>query len=227
MNLVTQSEAARILGITRTNLHKWQKLIPRPDFFVDGDNGKLMVNIDSKAWKEKVKRQKLPGKNRDKQGEGVAKAAAKKKAKKEIAKVKPVEPAQPEEPEEKPDPEYQALYKQAAIAEMKKTIHDAEIKAEKAKQEKIKTAELKKDLAPLSLIKHFFSFSENLIQRLYRRPHEISPQLSALYLAGEDKKAIQLIVRELEGIIVDVKQQLLADMEKEGYKKKYDKVVKK
>jgi len=74
-------------------------------------------------------------------------------------------------------------------------------------------------------MKYFFSFAEDMIQRLYRRPHEISPQLAALYIAHEDKKAEQLLVREIEGIIVETKEMLLQNMEEEGfrYRKKLEK----
>ena len=56
------------------------------------------------------------------------------------------------------------------------------------------------------------------MQRLYRRPHEIEPQLEALFLAREGKKATQLIVRELESIVVQCKQELEKAIGEEGYK---------
>lgn len=115
-------------------------------------------------------------------------------------------------------PEIQELTRQAAIAEMQDTIYAAEIKKQKAEQEKLKTLEQKKDLANIHLLIHFFSFAENIIQRWYRRPHELSPQLSALYLAGEEKKAEQLLLKELEGIIKETQKDLIKALEEEGLK---------
>lgn len=113
-------------------------------------------------------------------------------------------------------PEFEDLTRQAAIAEMQDTIYAAEIKKQKAEQEKLKTLEQKKDLANIDLLIHFFSFAENIIQRWYRRPHELSPQLSALYLAGEEKKAEQLLLKELEGIIKETQKELIKTLEEEG-----------
>ena len=123
-----------------------------------------------------------------------------------------------------PEDETTNITAAAAIAEMKKIIYTSEIQEQKAIQEKIKTMQIKKDLAPVNLVEHFFSFAENLIQRIYRRPHEISPQLEALYIGKEDKKAVQLIIRELESIVKDVQKELLVAIDEEGYKKQ---VVKK
>lgn len=117
-----------------------------------------------------------------------------------------------------PTPEIQELTRQAAIAEMEDVIFAAEIKKQKAEQEKLKTLEQKKDLANIDLMIHFFSFIENIIQRWYRRPHELSPQLSALYLAGEEKKAEQLLLKELEGIVKDTQKDLIKALEEEGLK---------
>jgi hypothetical protein len=99
---------------------------------------------------------------------------------------------------------------------MQDVIYAAEIKKQKAEQEKLKTLEQKKDLANVNIMIHFFSFTENIIQRWYRRPHEISPQLSALYLAGEEKKAEQLLLKELEGIVKETQKDLIKALEEEG-----------
>lgn len=107
---------------------------------------------------------------------------------------------------------------EANEAKHRALIASTRIKEERAKQEEIKTAEIKKELAPISLVKYYFSFSENLLQRLYRRPHEIEPQLEALYMAHEGKKATQLIVRELESIVVQCKQELEKAIGEEGYR---------
>jgi hypothetical protein len=65
---------------------------------------------------------------------------------------------------------------------------------------------------------HWWSFAENLIQRIYRRPVEISPEIEALYLAHEPKRAEQKMIRELEAIVRDVTEELKENVKKEGYK---------
>lgn len=111
-----------------------------------------------------------------------------------------------------------ALGRKSALASYEKVIHEAAIKKEQAKQQEIITLEKKKDLAPIDLVKYFFSFSEKIIQRIYRKPHDIEPQLAALFLAGENKKATQLIVRELESIVMDVSKELISSVKDEGFK---------
>lgn len=110
--------------------------------------------------------------------------------------------------------------RQAGIAGLKKSIFEAKIKDEQAKQQEIKTLREKKELAPIDLIKLYFSFEENLIQRWFRRPHEIMPQLKALLIADEDMKAEQLLTRELEGVVNDSHKELLAAIKEEGYRVK-------
>jgi len=114
-------------------------------------------------------------------------------------------------------PEIQELTRQAAIAEMQDTIFAAKIKEEKSKQEEIKTLELKRDLAPMYLVKHFFTFAENMIQRAYRRYGELSPELEALYLAGKREQAIKFLLREQETITKDAVDRLIKAIKDEGY----------
>lgn len=116
------------------------------------------------------------------------------------------------------DGEYAELEKRAAIAAMEDIIFAAGIKREKEMQEKLKTLEIKKDLANVDLMIHFFSFIENIIQRWYRRPHEIGPKLKAFYLGGQDREAEQLMLRELESIVKDTQKDLLKALEEEGIK---------
>jgi len=186
MSLITQTQAARILGVTKQAITNLKNKPVRPKYFIKNSAGHWAIDTDTDAWRMAVQKKTR---------------AEKEEKQEELNGILPGD-----------------LLVKSEIAELEKKIHDAEIKKERAKQEQIRTLELKKDLAPVALIKHFFSFSENLIQRLYRRPHEISPQLSALYLAGEDKKAVQLITREMESIVKDVQKQLIQDMENEGYK---------
>ena len=114
-------------------------------------------------------------------------------------------------------PEVRDLTQRAAIAEMEKTIFDAKIKEEKSKQEEIKTLELKRDLAPMYLVKHFYSFAENMIQRAYRRYGELSPELEALYLAGKREQAVKFLLREQETITRDAVDKLIKAIKEEGY----------
>lgn len=115
-------------------------------------------------------------------------------------------------------PEDADLIRKATLAELHNQIFSSKIKEEKAKQEEIKTLELKRDLAPVDLVRHFFSFAESLIQRIYRKPNEIEPQLAALFLAKENKKATLLMVRELESLIVDAQKDLIKAIKDEGFR---------
>jgi len=121
-------------------------------------------------------------------------------------------------------PEVDDLIRRANLAELHNQIFSSKIKEEKAKQEEIKTLELKRDLAPVDLVRHFFSFAESLIQRIYRKPNEIEPQLAALFLAKENKKATLLMVRELESLIVDAQKDLIKAIKDEGFRVKGVKV---
>lgn len=123
------------------------------------------------------------------------------------------------------NPEDADLIRRATLAELHNQIFTSKIKEEKAKQEEIKTLEIKKDLAPIDLVRHFFSFAESLIQRIYRKPNEIEPQLAALFLAKENKKATMMLVRELESLIVDAQKDLIMAIKEEGFKVKGAKVV--
>lgn len=121
-------------------------------------------------------------------------------------------------------PEDADLIRRANLAELHNQIFSSKIKEEKAKQEEIKTLELKRDLAPVDLVRHFFSFAESLIQRIYRKPNEIEPQLAALFLAKENKKATLLMVRELESLIVDAQKDLIKAIKDEGFRVRVVKV---
>ncbi|HQO00668.1 MAG TPA: HNH endonuclease signature motif containing protein [Spirochaetota bacterium] len=123
------------------------------------------------------------------------------------------------------NPEDADLIRRATLAELHNQIYTSKIKEEKAKQEEIKTLEIKKDLAPIGLVRHFFSFAESLIQRIYRKPNEIEPQLAALFLAKENKKATMMLVRELESLIVDAQKDLIMAIKEEGFKVKGAKVA--
>ncbi len=105
----------------------------------------------------------------------------------------------------------------AQIAERQTIIAKAKIAEEKAKQEELKTLDLMKNTVPIELMYYWFSFAENMIQRLYRRPHEIEPELEALFLGGNKKGATQKIIRELEAIVVDLQNKLIEQINADGY----------
>ena len=215
MSIISKAEGARLLGISKQSVQQWKD----EPFFVEV-NGKIKIDSNHPAWISKLNSPGQSYKNR-KISNGVQKHELMKKIKteKQIEKedTEHIQPKQTFKPTEM-TPEFEELTRQAAIAEMQDTIYAAEIKKQKAEQEKLKTLEQKKDLANIDLLIHFFSFAENIIQRWYRRPHELSPQLSALYLAGEEKKAEQLLLKELEGIIKETQKELIKTLEEEGLK---------
>jgi hypothetical protein len=187
---ITCNQAAKMLGVSAAAISKMKNKKPRPAFFVEHLD-QIMVDINHPEWKaqeQKTKGRAIDNKHRS---EGRRRGIEKQET-----------------------PGVGELEEAAILGH----IAASKIKQEKAKQEEIKTAELKKELAPMYLLKHFFSFSEKMIQRIYRKPHDIEPQLSALFLAKEPKRATQLIVREMESIIIDVQRELIAEVEAEGFK---------
>ena len=187
--------------ISRETIYKWQREIPQPAFFVPGK--KVKVDVSHPDWLRRVSDPKKTI-NRKKISEG--------------HKQEGDDELSPPHIPSGSSPQTYELEEQARIAALNDTIFAAKIREEKSKQEEIKTLELKKDLAPMYLIKHFFSFAENLIQRTYRRYSEISPELEALYLAGKPEQAIKLLLREQESINQDSVRALKKAIEEEGYK---------
>lgn len=227
--LITKSEAARRLGVTKQALQQWENRDPRPGYFVDTDN-KVMVDTSSEDWIQRIKQSETKGIKQNLINEKVSqakkfKADLKKSVFDNVDEVEEIEesPRQkrssvPDIPENVRNPELEELQRRAAIAAMEDIIFAAGIKREKEMQEKLKTLEIKKDLANVDLMIHFFSFIENIIQRWYRRPHEIGPKLKAFYLGGQDREAEQLMLRELESIVKDTQKDLLKALEEEGIK---------
>jgi hypothetical protein len=206
--LINITKAARLAGVSRQALHLKTNLEPLPPYFKENKSGKLCVDIDDPAWPiaaEEMARMSGAMKRTRALNDAMKAAGA-------GADDMPVFPGGGGTGGKNSE-----LMEQAAQAHLEAVIHGAKIKEERAKQEEIKTAEIKRDLAPVYLIKYFFSFSEKIIQRIYRKPHDIEPQLSALFLAKEPKKATQLIIREIESIIVDVTKELMSEIEKEGF----------
>ena len=227
--LITKSEAARRLGVTKQALQQWENRDPRPGYFVDTDN-KVMVDASSEDWIQRIKQSETKGIKQNLINEKVSqakkfKADLKKSVFGDVDDAEDIEesPRQkvssvPDIPENVRNPELEELQRRAAIAAMEDIIFAAGIKREKEMQEKLKTLEIKKDLANVDLMIHFFSFIENIIQRWYRRPHEIGPKLKAFYLGGQDREAEQLMLRELESIVKDTQKDLLKALEEEGIK---------
>ena len=227
--LITKSEAARRLGVTKQALQQWENRDPRPGYFVDTEN-KVMVDTSSEDWIQRIKQSETKGIKQNIINEKVSqakkfKADLKKSVFDNVDDVEEIEesPRQkrsgvPDIPENVRNPELEELQRRAAIAAMEDIIFAAGIKREKEMQEKLKTLEIKKDLANVDLMIHFFSFIENIIQRWYRRPHEIGPKLKAFYLGGQDREAEQLMLRELESIVKDTQKDLLKALEEEGIK---------
>lgn len=248
--LISKAAAGRLLGISKQAMGERVLKNPNASYFIKNDKGKIVIddqnpewirlvaekqavgNIDAiknkefvthrakavKAIKEKVDTPEKPNEQKttmQKKRETLAE-----KYKDEKKNLPATIPPPPE------NAELRELVQQSAIAQNKKQIYQSRISAEKAKQEEMKTLQIKKELAPFDLIKHFFSFSENMIQRIYRRPHEISVQVKNLYLAGEDMKATQLMIRELESIVKDSQQELMQAIKDEGYKYKRGEVKK-
>ncbi len=220
---ITKAAASRILGISKAAISKWERKPPRPGFFIEV-NGKIKIDDSHPEWLNKIeesnkkKIQSVGGKVAD----GIKKKNGMKKSLGIIVDGEKQTPGNNDKgfaelsDQEKND--IIELQRNSEIASLKKEIYESDIKREKALQEEIKTMASKKDLAPIELLKHFFSYSENMIGRLYRRPHEISPQLSALYLAGEDKKAVQLIIKNNEEIVKGAVADLIKGLKEEGYR---------
>jgi hypothetical protein len=210
--IVSFTQAIRIIeesggSLSRQALYNWKAENPLPSFFVE-INGKLKIDLNNSEWKRRVEN---PGHNKKRKSisDGMVSGDH------DSIKHEPIPPRIPEIPV---TPEILDLEERARIAALNDTIYAAKIKEEKSKQEEIKTSELKKDLAPTYLVKHFFTFAENMIQLVYTRPHEIMPEIKALILAGHDKQAEEKFIRELEGIVVQCQKDLIEAIKEEGYR---------
>ncbi len=208
--LITKAEAARILGISEPAIQKW-----KDKSFFTHSGAKIMIDTDNPEWINELNKPRRLQKNKS-----ISDGAIK------HDRIKNAFNNSDDEDEERPrhyvppvmSDEVKDLTQRAAIAEMEKTIFESKIKEEKSKQEEIKTLELKRDLAPMYLVKHFFSFAENLIQRAYRRYNELSPELEALYLAGKREQAVKFLLREQESITKDAVDKLIKAIKEEGYR---------
>ena len=148
--LITKSEAARRLGVTKQALQQWENRDPRPGYFVDTDN-KVMVDTSSEDWIQRIKQSETKGIKQNLINEKVSqakkfKADLKKSVFDNVDDVEEIEepPRQkrsgvPDIPEAVRNPELDELQRRAAIAAMEDIIFAAGIKREKEMQEKLKT----------------------------------------------------------------------------------------
>ena len=178
--------------------------------------GKPVVDTDHPAWIKFVNSPKCK-KQRDKKEKKAAEKINKKAgAIKEAPALQEEDEVIEGEATEKQTRSYD-LANRAGVADLQDVIFSAKIKEERAKQEEIKTLELKKELAPFDLVKYFFSFSENLMHRSFRRCHEIIPELNALFVAGKLQDAEQFLIREQETIVKEAQTELIKAIKEEGY----------
>jgi hypothetical protein len=207
--LITKSEAGRQIGVTKQYMQNLENANPRPAFFVEDESGRVRIDTDHPDWKIKESQKGLNASVNKIKSES-------QRIKKSKGAVRPSS-AKSSEPVPRTASDID-LDEQVRLAGIYGVIATSKIKQERAIQEEIKTAEIKKELAPIGLVKHFFSFAESMIQRGYRRYEEISPELEALYRAGKSKEAVKLLLREQETINADAVAQLKKSMIEEGFK---------
>lgn len=109
------------------------------------------------------------------------------------------------------------IYADAAEAEARMTIDKSRIVAARAEKEELELKVFKKELAPISLVVYWYSFGEAMIARQYSRFGEIFPQVESLILGHDSKAALQLLRREQEAIVKKATQDLIEDIDREGY----------
>ena len=197
--IISKAEAAREVNVIRSMIEKWQVENPQPDFFVLV-NGKYKIDTEKQSW---INRKTMMDETR-------IMRTVRNKKNSEAKKRNPngVDYSLPSDMGD--------LSAQAARADMYRMIHESKIKEEQAKQQEIKTYELKKDLAPMYMINHFFSFAEKIIQRAHRKPHDIMPQIAAYCMARENRLAEALMSREIESIVRESVNDLIKEIEREG-----------
>jgi hypothetical protein len=190
---------------------------PRPSYFVKDERGIWQINDESPQWIATVEKyaRKQEQKEKAQKGTGKIKDRATVDSGTREAARKAARAAMEKAGEEEISPE---LMRKSARAEIELKIYKNEIARQQAIQEEVKTLEMQKEVAPMLLLVHWWSYKENLTARIFRRPAEISPEVKALYLANEDKLAEQKITRELEAIIQEVHNELVKDVTKEGFK---------
>lgn len=109
------------------------------------------------------------------------------------------------------------LLNRAKEAELAAIVDKARIVAARATREELELSVYKHELAPMSLMAYWYSFAEAMITRQYARFGEIFPQLEALILGHDSKAALALLRREQEAIARRATQDLIEDIDREGY----------
>lgn len=213
--IISKKEASKLLDISPGAISQWKD---KPFFRIH--DGKTQIDTDHPEFQKLMiqKQNKTADKKR-------SDSMTRRQAIKDAWKPEEEDPPPPKIADiSAPMPEdVKDLAQQAAIAGFQDIIFTAKIREEKAKQEEIKTLEIKKDLAPIALVKYFFSFAESMIHRSYRRFHEITPELNALFLAGKIKEAEQMLIREQEIIVTECRSELIKAIQEEGFKIEPDK----
>jgi len=215
MPLITQSEAARKLKVSRQAISPMLKKKPLPSFFILDSYGRYAIETNNAEWKSLVLQHKAENKSAQNKQYTTIKNKLKKvkKGKKSDKQDSPAD--KPDDKKNDKAVDVDELTLQTAIAQKKKMIHQARLMDERANQAEIKTLVMRKELAPLDMVKHYYSFGENLIRRIYGRVYEISPDIKSLYYANQDAVAVEKIRRELKAIITSSYDEMLTDMEKE------------
>jgi hypothetical protein len=212
--IITQTEAARRAGISKQRLRQYM-IDKKPKFIYQDPVTELKkINTKHKSWIEFEKKnllnpKRIPVKKASSSGKSVSKKAFEKRLVEKLLETVG---------DDEQFNEVKDLAIRAERALREQEISKAEIAKQKAMQEEIKTLELKKHTAPIELLDFFFSFAENMIQRIYRRPGEIEADLETLFMGGEKKKATQKLIREFEAIVKDVQTELIAKLKAEGFK---------
>ena len=211
--IISKAEAARRIQVTYQTIQHWYEEKPRPEFFIDV-SGKTMIDDSHPDYIAREEKASVNFERRLKKNQQLSNTWKKKKKEKQNISDEENQESVDIEDNEYPSDDLSARSHQA---DLERIIFTTKIQEEKSKQEEIKTLELMKRLAPIEIVKHLFSFGENIIQRMYSRPYEISPQLSAFYKAGEDEKAVNMIRKEIESIIKEAHQELLQELEDDGF----------
>jgi len=231
----TQAQAAKRARMSNQALYKYIK-DKNPEFVIRTDGKPPAVDINHPTWSEFIKsrekRTDIQPVKKYKDNSVSPKALVKKLKKNALVNETPT--ADPKEKQPSPvkmqiPPEMQEnsdfkksmeLALKAEIAVREQEISKAEISKQKAMQEELKTLEMKRETAPIELVEFFFSFAENMIQRIYRRPHEINADLESLYMAGKKEMAVNKLIREMEAIVKDCQGELIERMKQEGFKRR-------
>ena len=224
VKVISQAEAAVRCNMSRQNFFARLKHAKEPFDWVTTIDGKTYILSEKKSFlkfsaieKKATHREKTLVKYKEKGGKSKSASAVMNRIQKSaqaaiIARGN----------NETGNPADDAVYYAALVEKAKneQEISKAAIAKEKAIQAQVQTLEKLRHVAPIEVMRFYFSFAENMIMALYRRPHEIEAELEALFLSGQKKQATEKLIREMEGIVKNSVAELTAAMEKESYKLK-------